>query len=383
MPAIAGSLLSRLNLRYANSFRYFIHQVGLVDSLNKDLTWVYHVWVEAWLSSGSGPSWHVLDPSSNQQASGPFRTGPIAVSSVANYQALRHTDHSVECVAGETNYSCYTFRVAEISVLANCWKYSLVKIEDRPDLSRVVTMDESNTLRDITNSYKLEFDATPKHSEDLSFETYLESHSLELGAALKFGIRVENLSDFSQQFEGMVAVDSILYTLVNLSHISDFHFSGSLGPHRSREFNFVLKYHEYFSHLQHQGFLRLLYQAQTTENSTSQTFLTSSYVRLKSADLFIKVPEELKLNAQYRIKISFRNPIQTCLTHVTIHLNSHWLMKEPQELKFRRAVKLDEEISVIAKLHPTCMGAHKLYATLTAVQLSNVYATKTVNVIKT
>ena len=354
-----------------------------MDSLNKDLTWVYHVWVEAWLSSDSEPSWHVLDPSSNQQTSGPFRTGPIAVSSVANYHALRHTDHSVECVAGEVNYSCYTFRVVAISVLANCWKYSLVKIEDKPEMSKVVTMDDTNTLQDITDSYKLEFDPTSKHSEDLSFETYTESHSLDLGAALKFGIRVENLSDFSQQFEGMVAVDSILYTLIKISHISDFHFSGSLGPHKSREFNFVLKHHEYFSHLQHQSFLRILYQAQTTESSASQTFLTSSYVRVKSADLSIKAPEELKLDAQYRIKISFRNPTQTCLTHVTIHLNSHWLMEEPQELKFRRAVKPDEEISVIAKLHPACTGTHRLYATLTAVQLSNVYATKTISVIKT
>ena len=355
-----------------------------MDSLNKDFAWVYHVWVEAWLSSDSAPGWHVLDPSSNQQVSGPFRTGPIAVSSVANYHTLRHTDHSVECVAGETNYSCYTFRVMEISVLANCWKYSLVKIEDNPGMSHVVTMDDTHTLQDITDSYKIEFQATSKHSEDLSFETYMESDSLDLGAALKFGIRVENLSDFCQQFEGMVAADSILYTLIKISHISDFHFSGSLAPHKSKEFNFVLKYHEYFPHLQHQGFIRLLYQALTTENSTSQTFLTSSYVRVKSADLalFIKAPEEVKLNAQYRVKISFRNPIQTSLTHVTIHVNSYWLMKEPQELKHRRSVKPDEEISVIAKLHPTCVGAHKLYVTLTAVQLSNVYATKTISVIR-
>ncbi|KAI6651599.1 Coagulation factor XIII A chain-like [Oopsacas minuta] len=362
--------------------KYFIHQVGLVDSLNKDLTWVYHVWVEAWISSwGCAPSWHVLDPSAHQQSSGPFRTGPISVSSIANYKTFPICDHSVECVAGEVNYSCYTFRVAEISVLDNCWKFTLVKIEDQSNWSQVVTMNESHMLQDITDTYKLDFGNPIKHTEDILFETFSETNLLEIGTDLKFGIRVKNLSDFTHKFEGMVSVDSILYTLRKLSHVTDFHFSGSLGPHKSKEFNYVLKYYEYSSHLQHQCFLRLVYQAQTNEISPSQILLTSLFLRVKGAALTIQMPTELKLNAQYRIKISFRNPIPSYLTHVTIHLNNNWLMKEPQELKFRRAVKPDEEISVIGKLHPICVGVHNLYATLTSVELSNVYVTQSVNVI--
>ena len=341
------------------------------------------MWVEAWISScGCAPSWHVLDPSAHPQSSGPFRTGPISVSSIANYKTLPFSDHNVECVAGEVNYSRYIFRVAEVSVLTDCWKFSLVRIEDRSDLSRVVTMDGSRKPLDVTDTYKLHVERATKQKDAILFETFSEKSLLEIGSVLKFGIRVKNVSDFSHKFEGLVSVDSILYTLKKLSHITDFHFSGSLGPHKSQEFNFLLKYHEYSSHLHHQNFLRLLYQAETIECFPNQILLTSLYLRVKSVTISIEAPTQLQLNALYRFKIVFRNPIPSFLTHVTIHLNGSWLMDRPQEFKLTRAVKPGEEISIIAKLHPNCVGNHLLYATLTCVELSNVYATQSVQVIK-
>ena len=363
--------------------RYFIHQLGLVDLMNKDSTWVYHVWVEAWILSSphSDPGWHVLDPSSKHQVSGPHRTGPVPVYSISNYRALPGPDHSVECVAGEVNYSCYTYKVVETSAVPNCWKYTLVQIDDQPDLARVVTLSPCNLPLDLTDSYKLEFNAASgTRSEDLSFEVLCKSRVVKLGATSNFGILVKNVSDFTHQFEGFVSVDSILYNLLKLAHVREFHFSGSLGPGKSKEFNFSLKYHEYCPHLQHQSFIRLLYEVQTSNNTPEQIFLSSCYLRVQMPPLFIEAPHQVKLGSQYRIKVSFRNPIPNCLSHITIHLNSHWLMSEPQKLKFR-SVKPDEEFSIIAKLHPTCLGTHKLFATLTATELTNVYTTRSIKVV--
>ena len=304
------------------------------------------------------------------------------MSSIANYKTLPFSDHNVECVAGEVNYSRYIFRVSEVSVLTDCWKFSLVRIEDRSDLPRVVTMDDRCKLLDVTDTYKLDIERATKQKDTILFETFSEKRLLEIGSVLKFGIRVKNLCDFSHKFEGLVSVDSILYTLKKLSHITDFHFSGSLGPHKSEEFNFLLKHHEYSSHLQHQHFIRLLYQAETVECFPNQIFLTSLYLRVKAAVISIEAPTQLQFNALYRFKIAFRNPIPSFLTHVTIHLNGNWLMDRPQEFKLTRAVRPDEEVSLIAKLHPNCVGNHLLYATLTSVELSNVYATQPVQVIK-
>ena len=304
------------------------------------------------------------------------------MSSIANYKTLPFSDRNVECVAGEVNYSRYIFRVAEVSVLTDCWKFSLVRIEERSNLSRVVTMDDSRKPLDVTDTYKLDTEGATKQKDAVLFETFSEKSLLEIGSVLKFGIRVKNLSDFSHKFEGLVSVDSILYTLQKLSHITDFHFSGSLGPHKSQEFNFLLKHHEYSSHLQHQNFIRLSYQAETVECCPNQILLTSLYLRVKAAVISIEAPTRLQLNALYRFKISFRNPIPSFLTHVVIHLNGNWLMDRPQEFKLTRAVRPDEEVSMIAKLHPNCVGHHLLFATLTSVELSNVFATQPVQVIK-
>ena len=304
------------------------------------------------------------------------------MSSIANYKTLPFSDHNVECVAGEVNYSRYIFRVAEVSVLTDCWKFSLVRIEDRSDLSRVVTMDDSRKPLDVTDTYKLNTEKATKQTDAILFETFSEKSLLEIGSVLKFGIRVKNVSDFSHKFEGLVSVDSILYTLKKLSHITDFHFSGSVGPHKSQEFNFLLKYHEYSSHLQQQNFIRLLYQAETVECFPNQILLTNLYLRVKAAVISFEAPSQLRLNALYRIKISFLNPIPSFLTHVTIHLNGHWLMDRPQEFKLTRAIKPEEEVSMIAKLHPNCVGNHLLFATLTSTELSNVYATHSVQVIQ-
>ncbi|XP_037075868.1 annulin-like isoform X2 [Pollicipes pollicipes] len=361
-----------------------------VERLNKDSTWNFHVWNEAWmerpdLASPNFNGWQAFDATPQEVSEGRFACGPCSLAAIKEGEVKRSFDT--------------TFVFAEVNADRVYWKYSgpmqplKLLLTEPADIGKVVVTKALGkwSPEDLTDHYKYQEASSSERRTMLRalretghiFSRFYLNEELEdircdftlnddivIGQTFHVNLKVENRSeDKTYTVSAHLRVDTQLYTGRSGKFVKKNNYRFQVAPGQVDEVSMPVAYDEYYSQLVDQSAFNIA--ALVSVLDTDYEYFASDDFRVRKPDIRLELDGHPSENAELRVVAEFNNPLPISLTRGRFLLEGGGLT-EPIKIKVNRTVGPFEPVRASTTIVPWSAGEHLLSAKFYSKQLSDV-----------
>ncbi|XP_055638668.1 annulin-like [Toxorhynchites rutilus septentrionalis] len=316
---------------------YFGENDNHLREFSSDSTWNFHVWNELWMRRADlGASaeelydgWQAVDATPQELSDGMYKLGPAPVKAVKR---------------GEINvlYDC-DFVFAEVNADEIYWRYrgsgralKLIRKDplrigkfistkavgawEREDITESYKFGERSCDERITMMKALKQTNNPfarlyanDEFHDVDFEVEIRN-DVKIGEPFTILLKMNNHSDENTHpIEGIVHVDTILYTGKFRKPLKAMPFNTVLDPNSSGVQELHVEFDEYFSNVLDQAYFKIICSA-SVEGTNYEYFAQEDY-RLRKPDIKIALDNEPICKRPLYVTATLSNPMPIPLTN--------------------------------------------------------------------
>ncbi|TDH06085.1 hypothetical protein EPR50_G00130270 [Perca flavescens] len=365
---------------------YFDENMKLIDYLNSDSVWNFHVWNDCWMARPDLPpghgGWQAVDSTPQETSQGTFRCGPASVNAIRSGQV--YLKHDTPFVFAEVNSDKIywqrkldgTFRQiqSEKKAVGHCISTKAVGSDERADITHLYKHQEGSEEERIAVETASRYGSKPDVyssavAEDVSVEVKMEGEGPRMGADAQLSILVKNLSSQPRRTTLHSQVAVMYYTGVLKGTIKKEQMHVELLPNEEKTIEWVLPYQQYQNQLVDQAALMLTLSGRVSE--TQQVLANQTSFRLRTPDLNITPLGDAFVGKEMAAKITFTNPLPRMLKGVVFRVEGLGLQKGHEVIV--GDVGGHSTVTLTEHFIPTQPGPRKLVASLDCKQLTQVH----------
>uniref|UniRef100_A0A8C1GTE7 Protein-glutamine gamma-glutamyltransferase K n=1 Tax=Cyprinus carpio TaxID=7962 RepID=A0A8C1GTE7_CYPCA len=365
---------------------YLDEKFQLIDHMNRDSIWNYHVWNEAWMTRPDLPSgfggWQVVDSTPQLTSQGFFRCGPTSVAAIRSGQVF--LKHDVPFLFAEVNNDKVywqrkcdgTFGVVHVEkdVVGHCISTKAVGSDQRVDITNLykhpLDSSEKCTALETALRHGLRRCTYPLTcAEDVVCEVNLKGDGSCVGKDAVLCINLKNKCSSPRSVTLYSQAAAMYYTGVRKTFLKKDHTCIELKPSECRPLEWTLSYEEYKEHLVDHASLTLNLFGHVAQ--TKQVLATQYNFRLRTPDIVIAPVCDAVVAQEVPVKITFQNPLPCVLKNTVFRFVG-------LGLQHARVVNYGDiaghaTVCLTEKFIPKCHGPQKLLASFDCPQLTQVH----------
>uniref|UniRef100_A0A8C2HXV3 Protein-glutamine gamma-glutamyltransferase K n=1 Tax=Cyprinus carpio TaxID=7962 RepID=A0A8C2HXV3_CYPCA len=365
---------------------YLDEKFQLIDHMNRDSIWNYHVWNEAWMTRPDLPSgfggWQVVDSTPQLTSQGFFRCGPTSVAAIRSGQVF--LKHDVPFLFAEVNNDKVywqrkcdgTFGVVHVEkdVVGHCISTKAVGSDQRVDITNLykhpLDSSEKCTALETALRHGLRRCTYPLPcAEDVVCEVNLKGDGSCVGKDAVLCINLKNKCSSPRSVTLYSQAAAMYYTGVRKTFLKKDHTCIELKPSECRPLEWTLSYEEYKEHLVDHASLMLNLFGHVAQ--TKQVLATQYNFRLRTPDIVITPVCDAVVAQEVPVKITFQNPLPCVLKNTVFRFVG-------LGLQHARVVNYGDiaghaTVCLTEKFIPKCHGPQKLLASFDCPQLTQVH----------
>lgn len=371
---------------------YFLDEEGKVlEDLNSDSIWNFHVWNEAWMSrpdlssSRDFGGWQALDATPQEESDGMYRCGPASVEAVRRGEIRRPYDVG--------------FLYAEVNADKVYWRYTgpnqPLKLL-RKDIFFIGKLISTKTpgkfeREDITSSYKHPERSTEeratmlkalRQSENLFSRYYLNENfndiyfnfevkeDIIIGQPFDVSVVMRNRNrDISHKVKVILRLDAVSYTGKFKKAVKSETFSVTILADTVHEVKLNVKYEEYQKFLLDQASFNVSCLA-TVENTKFEYYAQDDF-RVRKPDIKILLHAKAIAGHEVAADVTLQNPLPGFLRKCMFLVEGPGLAKQLQ-IKLKDSVPVGEKAVGHFKFTPPSSGVQTIAAKFFCKELDDV-----------
>ncbi|XP_042607124.1 protein-glutamine gamma-glutamyltransferase K-like [Cyprinus carpio] len=365
----------------------------LIDHMNCNSIWNYHVWNEAWMTRPDLPSgfggWQVVDSTPQLTSQGFFRCGPTSVAAIRSGQTF--LKHDVPFVFAEVNNDRVywqqrydgTFGVVHVekNAVGHCISTKAVGSDKRFDITHLYkhprgTEEERIALETAIRHGSKRCSYPLPCSEDVTVKVTMQGDGPCVGKDAVLSIVLKNKCNSPRTVTLYSQVAATYYTGVHNALVRKSQMNIEMKACEVQTVPWTLRYDEYKDHLVDQAALMLHLFGHLAQ--TKQILATQFHFRLRTPDLVISPVCDAVVGQEVPVKITFQNPLSCSLKNVIFRI-------EGLGLNHARIVKYGDiaslaTVNLTETFVPVRHGTHKILASLDCSQLNQVHGVANITV---
>ncbi|XP_051518862.1 protein-glutamine gamma-glutamyltransferase K [Myxocyprinus asiaticus] len=365
---------------------YFDENFELIDHLNRDSIWNYHVWNEAWMTRPDLPAgfggWQVVDATPQETSQGFYRCGPTSVAAVRSGQVF--LKYETPFVFAEVNSdivfwqrtACGTFTVVHVdkNAVGHCISTKAVGSDKRVDITHHYkhpegSEEERNAVETAIRHGSKRCIYPLTCAEDVVCEVTMQGDGPCVGKDAVISIALKNKCSSPRSVTLHSHMAAMYYTGVHKALVKKDQTCFELKACESKILDWTLRYEDYKTHLVDHAAMMLTVAGQVTQ--TKQVVAKRFNFRLCTPDLVITPACDCVMGKEVPVKITFQNPLPCVLKNAIFRIEGlgqkHCRMINYGDIASLATVNLTETFL------PKCHGPHKLLASLDCPQLTQVH----------
>ncbi|KAK9954624.1 hypothetical protein ABG768_016675 [Culter alburnus] len=365
---------------------YLDEKFQLIDHMNHNSIWNYHVWNEAWMARPDLPSgfggWQVIDSTPQLTNQGFFRCGPTSVAAIRSGQTF--LKHDVPFIFAEVNNDKVywqrkcdgTFGVVHVEkdVVGHCISTKAVGSDQRLDITNLYkhpygSSENCAALETALRHGSRRCTYPLPCAEDVVCEVSLKGDGPCVGNDAVLCINLKNKCSSPRTVTLYSHAAAMYYTGVRKTFLKRDQTCIELKPSECKPVEWTLSYDEYKEHLVDHAPLMLNLFGHVTQ--TKQILATQYSFRLRTPDLVIAPVCDAVLGQEVPVKITFKNPLPCVLKNPVFRFVGLGL-QHPRIVNYGD-IAGHATVCLTEKFIPKCHGPHKLLASFDCPQLTQVH----------
>ncbi|KAM8849339.1 protein-glutamine gamma-glutamyltransferase K [Spinachia spinachia] len=365
---------------------YFDEEMELINHLNSDSVWNFHVWNDCWMARADLPpgygGWQAVDSTPQETSQGTFRCGPASINAIRSGQVYLKND--TPFVFAEVNSDkifwqrnldgTFSQIGSEKKAVGHCISTKAVGSDQRADITHLYKHKEGSEEERIAVETASRYGSKPEvygaaKAEDVSVEVKMEGEGPRMGTDAHLSIVVKNLSSQPRRTTLHSHVAVMYYTGVLKGTIRKEQTPVDLLPNEEKTIEWLLPYQQYQNQLVDQAALMLTLSGRV--NETQQVLAHQTTFRLRTPDLNVTPLGEAFVGKEMAAKITFTNPLPRTLMGVIFRVEGLGL-QEGHEVVIGD-VGGHSTVTLTEHFIPTLPGPRKLVASLDCKQLTQVH----------
>ncbi|XP_067227450.1 protein-glutamine gamma-glutamyltransferase K-like [Chanodichthys erythropterus] len=372
---------------------YLDEKFQLIDQMNHNSIWNYHVWNEAWMARPDLPSgfggWQVIDSTPQLTSQGFFRCGPTSVAAIRSGQTF--LKHDVPFIFAEVNNDRVywqrrcdgTFGVVHVekNAVGHCISTKAVGSDKRFDITHLYKhpkgTEEECTAVESAIRHGLKRCTYPLPcAEDVTVKVTMHGEGPCVGKDAVLSIILQNKCNSPRTITLYSQVAATFYTGVHNALVRKSQVNIELKASEVQTLPWTLRYEEYKNHLVDQAALMLHLFGHVAQ--TKQILATQFHFRLRTPDLVISPVCDAVVGQEVPVKITFQNPLPCVLKNVIFRIEGLGL-KHAKTVRYGDIASLST-VNLTETFIPVRHGAQKLLASLDCPQLNQVHGVANITV---
>ncbi|XP_012938089.1 hemocyte protein-glutamine gamma-glutamyltransferase [Aplysia californica] len=307
---------------------------GSPDDYNPDSIWNFHVWNEAWMARPDLPTgfggWQAFDATPQETSDGTYCCGPVSVAAIRQGEVNMPFD--APFVFAEVNADRVYWMPDVTGTVKNV--FTEAKLVGKSISTKMPNSDERE---DVTLQYKPKEGSAEERAavlkanqlastrenvydrvaKDVDFEVEQDAANTWVGEDFKVALKFTNRSDEERTVSGRLVIKTMFYTGVPAEKIVSFPFENKvLQRGASDTVPVTVSPFEYLEKLKDCCMLDVSVWASVRE--TNQCFVIKDDCRLRKPHLNVKAPQEAVKGKEFKVEVSFMNPLDTTLTECEV-----------------------------------------------------------------
>ncbi|XP_059167836.1 annulin-like [Physella acuta] len=295
-----------------------------------DSIWNFHVWNEVWMSrpdlTGNYGGWQVIDATPQELSNETYCCGPTSVAAIKCGEVGLQYDGPFVFAEVNADKVYWTpnangdLEVAYIDKKTVGQKISTkaANKDEREDLTKDYKPDEDTcaervaVLRANETGSKRK-DIYKQRDRDIDFNVDQNEEATFVGGDFELSLRMKNRGAAPRSASGRIDVRTMFYTgvVAELVKSETFQLTG-IKPGEENVFRVVATEADYDGKLKDGCMLDVTIWAYVEE--TDQYFTKKTDFRLRKPHLTIKAPSDATVGQEFKVEVSFRNPLSRDLT---------------------------------------------------------------------
>ncbi|TRY67987.1 hypothetical protein DNTS_035550 [Danionella cerebrum] len=370
---------------------YLDEHYDLIDHLNRDSVWNYHVWNEAWMSRSDLPSgfggWQVIDSTPQETSQGIFRCGPTPVAAIRSGQVFLKYD--APFVFAEVNSdvvfwqrtACGTFAVVHVdkNSIGQCISTKAVGSDKRVDITNLYkhregSEEERHAVETALRHGSKRCTYPPACAEEVVCDITMKGDGPCVGKDAVLCIALKNKCGSPRTLTLHSQVSATYYTGVHKALVKKDQTCFELKATETKVLEWALRYEDYKNHLVDHSTMMLTVAGQVTQ--TKQVVAKRFNFRLSTPTLTITIfafqpGHDCVVGKEVPVKISFQNPLPCVLKNAIFRIEGLGL-KQCRSVNYGDIAGL-AAVNLTETLIPKSHGPLKLLASLDCPQLTQVH----------
>ncbi|XP_051947272.1 protein-glutamine gamma-glutamyltransferase K-like [Xyrauchen texanus] len=365
---------------------YLDEKFQLIDHLNRDSIWNYHVWNEAWMNRKDLPSgfggWQVVDSTPQLTSHGFNRCGPTSVAAIRSGQVF--LKHDAPFLFAEVNNDrvywqrkCNgTFDVVHVEkdIVGHCISTKAVGSDQRVDITHLykhaLGTEEKCAALDTACRYGSKRCTYPlPGTAEVVCEVGLQGEGPCIGKDAVLSINLKNKCGSPRSLTLYSHATSMFYTGIHKALLKRDQTCIELKASESKTLEWTLRYDEYKDHLVDHAPLMLNLFGQVTQ--TKQVVATQYNFRLRTPDLVISPVCDAIVGKEVVVKVTFQNPLRCVLKNVVFRFVGLGLL-HPRIVNYGE-IASQATVCLTERFVPLHCGPQKLLTSLDCPQLTQVH----------
>ncbi|XP_077297889.1 annulin-like [Arctopsyche grandis] len=369
---------------------YFVDEKGgVMEELNSDSIWNYHVWNEVWMQrpdlGSEYAGWQVIDATPQELSDNVFRCGPASVAAIKLGDVQKPYDNGF--LFSEVNADKVYWRYAgptqplkllrkdvvsvgkDISTKAvgkwereditENYKYPEKSLEERATMLKALRMSES-----LFSRYYLNEDFN-----DVRFDFALRD-DIKIGQNFSVVVIVENHStDKDHTVSGNLRVDTVLYTGKVAGAVKKSDFNKVIKPMSKEEIMMEVSFDEYYGRLVDQCAFNIACLATVVD--TDFEYFAQDDFRVRKPDIKIAIHGKPTTGQEFEATIKLENPLPIAMKKCEFRIEGCGLEKQ-LVIKLKENVPPGGFATTTIKLVPPYSGRHTIAAKFVSKEMNDV-----------
>ena len=388
----------------------FIDEEGeMIDDLNNDSIWNFHVWNEIWTKRGDLPGnkydgWQAVDATPQEESSQIYQMGPAPLNAVKEGEVYAGFDTGF--VFSEVNADCVTWVMkkdeSDEYVLQRMKKQSKDRVGGYISTKRAGSLERE----DVTHLYKhpegtekerkafqtaysfgegaknwTGFLHVEEEGDDLVLELSTKEHDLRVGKPVSCVVNVKNKSKENLTVNLTGVISSIRYTGAVWSLVKKQKFENvDIGGGKTVIKEIKLEPDEYMSNLTDLNCLKFILVAKVLK--TKKVYVDETKFQLFNQDSikikFDKSP--LRVGEEAEVEVSFTNPLSIRLSYIQISIEGAGVVSL-QTKKYSKSLHYGKTQTAKFSFTPRLPGKRTLLVDVDTTQVKDFKAAADVEVL--
>ncbi|XP_009295369.1 protein-glutamine gamma-glutamyltransferase K [Danio rerio] len=365
---------------------YLDEKFQLIDHMNANPIWNYHVWNEAWMTRPDLPTgfggWQAIDSTPQLTHQGFFRCGPTSVAAIRSGQTF--LKHDVPFLFAEVNNDKVywqrkcdgTFGVVHVEkdVVGHCISTKAVGSDQRLDITNLYkhpcgSEDRCTALETALRHGCRRINYPLPCAEDVVCEVNLKGDGPCVGRDAVVCINLRNKCNQPRSVTLYSHAAAMYYTGVRRTYLKRDQTCIELKPSECKPLEWTLSYDEYKEHLVDHAPLMLNLFGHVAQ--TKQILATQYNFRLRTPDLVLAPACDAVVGQEVAVKVTFQNPLSCVLRNAAFRFVGLGL-QHPRIINYGD-IAGHATVSLTEKFIPMCHGPQKLLASFDCPQLTQVH----------